>query len=81
MGWIEELCATRPTGPGGPNLLDIELDESSLRVLRCMLEGLSGDALGDRLRDEFDDVDSQREEIEQLCAAFRGSRVFRSLLA
>lgn len=81
MGWIEELCAGGPGGPGGPNLLEIELDEASLLVLRCMLEGLSGRALEDRLRDEFEDVDAQAAEIERLCAAFRSSRVFRSLLS
>jgi hypothetical protein len=81
MGWIAELGAVRPADIGRPNVLDIELDEASLLVLRCLLEGLPREALVERLRDEFDDVDAQADAIEELCRAFRSSRVFRTLLA
>lgn len=81
MGWIEALVAHRPAGDGGPNALEVELDEPSLLVLRGLLEGLAWDAILDRLRAEFDDVDAQRDALAELATALRGSRVFRNLLA
>lgn len=79
MGWIEALIAHRPAGAG--NVLELELDEPALLVLRGLLEGLAWDAILDRLRDEFEDVDGQLGELAELAAALRGSRVFRNLLA
>lgn len=81
MRWIAELTVHRPPGRGAPPPLELELDEASLRVLRCLVEGLPWDALKDRLRDDYDDVDAQDADLAQLCAAFRSSRLFRSLLA
>jgi len=81
MRWIEELGAIRTAAGESANVLDIELDEASLLVLRCLLEGLPRDALVERLRGEFDDVDAQADAIDELCRAFRSSRVFRTLLA
>jgi hypothetical protein len=80
MGWIEALVAHRPAG-GAANVLEVELDEAALHVLRGLLEGLPWAAIVDRLRDEFDDVDAQLDQLAELGAAFRGSRVFRNLLA
>jgi len=81
MGWIEALVAQRPAGGAGANVLEVELDEAALLVLRGLLEGLPWPAIVDRLRDEFDDVDAQLDQLAELGAALRGSRVFRNLLA
>ena len=81
MGWIEELSTHRLADGDRPNVLDVDLDDAALLVLRCLVDGLSWDALKDRLRDEFEDVDAQEDGVRELCAAFRSSRVFRSLLA
>src|ERR1044071_5411356 len=81
MGWIEALVAQRPAGGAGANVLEVELDEAAMLVLRGLLEGLPWAAIIDRLRDEFDDVDAQLDQLAELGAALRGSRVFRNLLA
>ena len=81
MGWIEALVAQRPAGSAGANVLEVELDEAALHVLRGLLEGLPWAAIIDRLRDEFDDVDAQLDQLAELGAVLRGSRVFRNLLA
>ena len=81
MGWIEALVAQRPAGSAGANVLEVELDEAALHVLRGLLEGLPWAAIIDRLRDEFNDVDAQLDQLAELGAALRGSRVFRNLLA
>jgi len=81
MAWIEALIAQRPAGAAGANVLEVELDEAALHVLRGLLEGLPWAAIVDRLRDEFDDVDAQLDQLAELGAALRGSRVFRNLLA
>jgi hypothetical protein len=81
MAWITALLGHRPAGPAGPNVLELELDEPALVILRGLLEGLAWDAILDRLRAEFDDVDAQRDQLAGLAAALRASRVFRNLLA
>ena len=79
MSWIEALAKLRPEGETGPNALDVELDEQSLLVLRCLLEGMSMEALKARLSLEYEGIEEEAESLQELCDAFRQSIFFRPL--
>jgi hypothetical protein len=78
LRWVSELSETRLGD--GRNALDVELGEPSLRILAHLIDGATDEQVLARLREEFDDVDSQREGVHQTCRAFRDSLIFRTLL-
>jgi hypothetical protein len=81
MGIVEALSQTKPEGYDGPNAIDIELDESSLAVLRYLVEGRSQEEIAAKLAEEYEGVAEQADELKELCDAFRESLFFRTLLA
>ncbi len=78
--WVRELAATRLPGESG-SVLGLELGDAELAVFEQLLAGLDVAAIGARLREEFDpaDVDAALPGIDELCAAFRRSLLFRPL--
>jgi hypothetical protein len=79
LRWVSELAKT-PMEDGG-NALGIEMPESSLQIFSHLLEGAGDAQVVTRLREEYGDVDDQVDGIRELCAAFRESLLFRTLLA
>lgn len=79
--WVEEMAATKVDDAAQPNVLGIRFDESSLLIFRCLLEGLSFDAIKERLKEEYDpaDVESQSQDLRELFSAFYGSPLFQPL--
>jgi hypothetical protein len=77
--WISELADVRLED--GENALNVEMDESSQRIFAHLLEGASDAQVVARLREEYADVDDQVDGIFEMCAAFRTSLLFRTLLA
>jgi hypothetical protein len=79
--WVEEMATTNAADSGELNGLGIHLDESSLFIFRCLLEGLSFAAMKERLQDEYDpaDVEAQESELHELFSAMRESVLFRPL--
>jgi hypothetical protein len=80
VGWVEALAQFRPPGYDGANALDIELDEVSLFVFRCLLEGRTPPEIQELLSDRYDGVEEQAEALDELCNDLRTCRIFRNLL-
>jgi hypothetical protein len=76
--WVSELSETHLDD--GKNALAIPFDESALRVFAHLVDGATDDQVIARLREEFDEVDENAADVRELCAAFRKSLVFRTLL-
>lgn len=81
--WIEEMAATKVDDSTQPNVLGIRFDESSLLIFRCLLEGLSFDAMKKRLKDNYDpsDVEAQEEELRELFSAIQTSPLLQPLFS
>lgn len=79
--WIEELAAMKTPGTDDPNVLGIHLDDTALRVVRHLLDGVSDGQVLERLGADFDaaQVAEQRDELLLLCRAFRSSSLFAPL--
>ena len=76
--WVAELAAMKAPGTDEPNVLGIHLDETSLGVLRHLLDGVSDGQVLERLGAEFGaaDVAEQRDDLLLLCRGFRASSLF-----
>ena len=81
--WIEEMAATKVEDVTQPNVLGIRFDESSLLIFRCLLEGLSFDAMKERLKDNYDpiDVEGQEQELRELFFAIQTSPLLHPLFS
>jgi hypothetical protein len=81
INWIEEMASIKIEDSKEPNALGIRFDESSLLVFKCLLQGLSFAAIKERLKQEYDpgDVEAQQHELQELCAAFQNSGLFKPL--
>jgi hypothetical protein len=74
MKWVSELS--------GKDVLGIELDPLNASILRCLIAGLSFEAMCDRLRQEYssEDIAAQRDALENHCERIKRLAVFRTLL-
>jgi hypothetical protein len=66
MRWIGEL---------GHALFDFSLDPSTLDAMRRMLGGRSFETVVADLREDYEDVDAQLDDLRQIFMAVRGSRL------
>ena len=81
--WIEEMTETKAKGSQESNVLGIRFDETSLRVLKYLLQGLSFPVLKKRLRQEYEpeEVDAQEQELRKLCKALKRHDLFKAIFA
>ena len=81
--WVEEMAAAKPSDSAEANALGVHFDESSLLIFRCLLEGLSFDAVKQRLEEEYDpeDVAAQETDLRELFSALQNSALFQPLFA
>jgi hypothetical protein len=77
LHWVEQLAQQRLDD--GRNALEIEMDETGIQILSHLVEGVTDEEVCRRLAEEFDDVDSNRDGVVEMCQAFRRSHVFRHL--
>jgi hypothetical protein len=79
--WIAELSAMKGPGADEPNVLGIHLEDTSLRVLRHLLDGVSDGQVLERLGADFDvaEVNEHEDDLLLLCRRFRSSSVFAPL--
>ncbi|HEY0480583.1 MAG TPA: hypothetical protein VGD37_23865 [Kofleriaceae bacterium] len=80
--WIEELMATPATMAGSANgngSLEYDLGEAELKVLHHLLQQRTPEQIVAALREEYDDVESQRPQILSLCESLTGSALFQPL--
>src|SRR5262249_53686163 len=77
--WMREL--TRANGEGESNALGMNFTESSLVVLKCLLENRSFAQVKESLKEHYadEDVDTQERELRQLRADLRRSTLLRPL--
>jgi hypothetical protein len=82
--WIEDLrassssvpCNTMGTGPIG-----YDLGEAELEVLRSLLRQQTPEQIVAALNEEYEDVESQRTHILELCVSLTNSALFRPLFS
>jgi hypothetical protein len=82
MRWIEELVAAPPASAGGASgtgRSEYDLGEAELKVLHHLLRQRTPDQIVTALNEEYDDVESQRPDILNLCTALTGSALFQPL--
>jgi hypothetical protein len=79
LRWIRELAATRLDD--GKSAIDVSFDEAGLEIVRHLVEGASDEQVVGRLRESYDDVDGQRDNVLSMCGALRRSYFFRYLMS
>ena len=81
--WIEEMANTKTKGTPESNILGIRFDETSLLVLKYLLQGYSFAAVKQRLKQEYEpeEVEAQEQELRKLCKAFKAHALFKALFA
>jgi methyltransferase (TIGR00027 family) len=80
LSWLDDLRHL-PGADGASNVLGLNLNDVSLAVVRCLLEGRAFDDLKRRLQQEYDpaEVDGQEEALRELCGELRRSVLLRPL--
>jgi hypothetical protein len=82
IAWIEDLMAAPAADPDrarGTGRFEYDLGEAELKVLHHLLRRRTPDEIVALLDDEYDDVEPQRPQILDLCAALTDSALFRPL--
>jgi hypothetical protein len=81
--WLAELTRLPGAAAAEPNALGIHLNDVSLQVVRCLLDGCSFEGTKERLKENYPAaaVDGQEKELRQLCADLRQSTLFKPLFA
>jgi hypothetical protein len=81
VAWLDELRRLPGRGDEERNCLGMNLNEVTLHVVRCLLEGDSFHRLKERLKEQYEaaEVDGQEQELRQLCGELRRSVLLRPL--
>lgn len=80
--WIEELTAARSADPSSENGIgpsEYDLGEAELKVLHHLLRQRTPEQIVAALNEEYDNVESQRPDILNLCASLTSSVLFQPL--
>lgn len=82
MTWIEELVTapmTTVNSANWNNCSEYDLGEAELKILHHLLRKRTPEQIVTALKEEYDDVESQRPHILDLCASLTSSALFQPL--
>ena len=78
--WVAEMSPTADAASPEDHAMSYSLGEIELRVFRGLLEQRSVEEIITALKDDFDDVEGQQQQLRALCTALQHSALFRLLL-